>query len=593
MDITIGIVELFGALAVGTLSIIFLAYIYWLWWRFDTKSGQIQKSSFLTWVGENSLRPKDNLGFLIIIILIVIFGHSIQDITDNLTDTDSKLQKYTLLENESEHRFKTLVKYKHDKYSLTGLGSDVFRNKNILENLIVNLHHDYNLIQDPENYLKNVKKDSEELNSAKQFINRFYFLSKNWATRPENYYHILKGLQMRIDFNRSLHLLSFVSFIIIFASTIIIPLKKFLRNQIVRIKNSLKYQSTEPHQISKINTEILLFITLPALICTLILCIITLFGYNHAENMFNERVFGKYVSYFDHKDIDIDSQNITIKLLNEQSLLAVSWIQNSAEYKALAYQAFNLAKEIYDNIPDNISNPAVVVDLDETILDNSSYQASLIGTNKQYSTKTWNQWIREKKAQAIPGSVEFVKYVNNKGGTVFFISQREETKNYKNDLEQATIENMNNLGIEEVSEKNLLLKGECFKTINNEDDKSKKLRREAILSNDLSEFTNCDINTGSYNIVMLIGDNLNDFDEVKSDNEKRKKFLENHKEQLGVFPKNDSNSGIEPAYITIPNPMYGDWIDALYDTENSSKLTVVEQDTLRRKSLEKSNGISK
>ena len=339
-----------------------------------------------------------------------------------------------------------------------------------------------------------------------------------------------------------------------------------------------------------------------AIIVLVILSSVTLMGYGHAENMFNERVFGKYISYFDHTNIDPPKNTVDTKLLNEQSLLAISWVQKSAEYQALAHQAFNIARRIFDDAKQkSIPNPAVIVDLDETILDNSPYQASLIGTYKQYSTKTWNEWIKEEKAQAIPGAIDFINHVNDNGGTVFFISQRKEssTNNQSNDLELATINNMQSLGITGVSEETLLLRGECFKK-NEKDQKidDKQLRREAILNN--INYENClikenDNKSNKYNIVMLLGDNLNDFyfDNVNSDNKERKRFVEVNKDQLGLFEFDDSTSQLKPAYITIPNPMYGGWIDALYYPKKDSELTISQQDVLRKQSLIKWDGISK
>lgn len=106
--------------------------------------------------------------------------------------------------------------------------------------------------------------------------------------------------------------------------------------------------------------------------------------------------------------------------LNQQGMLAVNWVQQSGEYRALTYQAFNLAKLTFHTAKSkNISRPAIIVDIDETVLDNSAYQAGLLDSNKGYETTTWNQWIKAEKAKAVPGAVEFANYVNKNGGKVF------------------------------------------------------------------------------------------------------------------------------------------------------------------------------
>ena len=268
----------------------------------------------------------------------------------------------------------------------------------------------------------------------------------------------------------------------------------------------------------------------------------------------------------------------TQKQLNDQSLLAINWVQQSGEYQALTYQAYNIAKITFDYaLNQNIANPAVVVDLDETVLDNSPYQASLIDSNEQFSPHTWNQWVKAEKAEAVPGSVEFINYVNNHNGTVFFVSNRDESTtndSKNNDLELATISNLNKLGIKEAIEETVLLKGEFTQNIDGKEDKSKQWRRKAI-ANGLADGI-------KHNIVMLVGDNLNDFGEINKDNNKtRKQFVTTTKSQQGIFEKQDDQK-IKPAYITIPNPMYGYWEYGLYD---SRKLTARQKSERRKQSL--------
>ena len=114
-------------------------------------------------------------------------------------------------------------------------------------------------------------------------------------------------------------------------------------------------------------------------------------------------------------------------------------MQQSGEYRALAYQAFNIAKLTFDTAKSKkITRPAIIVDIDETVLDNSPYQAGLLDSDNGFELSTWNQWIKAEKAKAVPGAVEFVNYVNKNWGKVFFISNRD-VKSVKtsknNDLE--------------------------------------------------------------------------------------------------------------------------------------------------------------
>jgi len=85
----------------------------------------------------------------------------------------------------------------------------------------------------------------------------------------------------------------------------------------------------------------------------------------------------------------------------------------------------------YQNLP-----PAVVLDVDETLLDNSLYQVWMLKNNQTFSTKTWNQFCADQVSLAIPGAVEFTKYADAKGVKVFYLSNRDVT------TEKATRENM-------------------------------------------------------------------------------------------------------------------------------------------------------
>ncbi|MBD2667375.1 5'-nucleotidase, lipoprotein e(P4) family [Richelia sinica] len=271
--------------------------------------------------------------------------------------------------------------------------------------------------------------------------------------------------------------------------------------------------------------------------------------------------------------------------LNQQGMLAVNWVQQSGEYRALTYQAFNIAKLTFDTAKSkNISRPAIIVDIDETVLDNSPYQAGLLDSNKGYETTTWNQWIKAEKAKAVPGAVEFVNYVNNNGGKLFFISNRT-TKSVKtskiNDLEISTINNLKAVGFTGVNENTVLLKGEFTKIINGKEDNSKQWRVDAV--------KNGSADKTKYTVVALIGDNLNDFDEtIGKTNQERRDFTDKYRHAYGML--NVNKGIIEPAYIAIPNPMYGNWETGMYNPKAFNKqsafdLTPVQRNQQRRESL--------
>lgn len=208
---------------------------------------------------------------------------------------------------------------------------------------------------------------------------------------------------------------------------------------------------------------------------------------------------------------------------------AIVWQQTSAEYEALCYQAFNLARFRIEQIKQGYTDMplqdamAVIMDLDETVLDNSPYSVKMMREGKRFSEESWNEWVNRKEADLVPGAGEFISYLRNNSIQVFFISNRDIT------TQNSTVQNLANLGIE-ASIDNLYLN----------DGTSKEERRQKL---------------NGYSIVMLIGDNLADFDEKFEDNldvKERSELLESQ------FSNDFGNK-----FIILPNPLYGDWQDAL------------------------------
>ena len=222
---------------------------------------------------------------------------------------------------------------------------------------------------------------------------------------------------------------------------------------------------------------------------------------------------------------------------NEYQAGATLWMQKAGEYRALAYQAFNLARWQLDADFDkkNVKKlpkaeqkrlRAVMVDIDETILDNSPAQAANIKNRQPFDLKQWYAWGEMRKAKAIPGSVEFLNYATSKGVKVFFVSNRDAVQ------KQATLDNLKNVGFKDVTDDNVLLRTA---------ESSKEARRLIILQ--------------KYRIVFFMGDNLDDHSNVFERKSVADRFAEvdKAKDQFGK------------RYIMLPNAMYGTWEGAIYD----------------------------
>ena len=105
--------------------------------------------------------------------------------------------------------------------------------------------------------------------------------------------------------------------------------------------------------------------------------------------------------------------------------MATLWTQKSGEARAISYQAFNFAKRLLNESLRKASRKprAIIVDVDETVVDNSPFQAMGILKNTSYPVG-WREWIDAASAKAIPGAVEFLSYANKKGVEVFYVTNR-------------------------------------------------------------------------------------------------------------------------------------------------------------------------
>ena len=242
---------------------------------------------------------------------------------------------------------------------------------------------------------------------------------------------------------------------------------------------------------------------------------------------------------------------------------ATLWAQNAAEYKALTKSVYNTAlsnlgmaiedsywtaypnqegQEIH-NLP-----PAVILDVDETVLDNSPFQVRMIKQNSSFDPQQWNNWVMEAKANPVPGAVTFTQRAVNKGVAVFYLTNREAK------VEEGTRQNLEKLGFPLSENEDRILS-------NNERENwtSAKTKRRAHVAK-------------NHRIIMLFGDDLNDFVPAKGISQKeRAELVESNKDKWGRY------------WYVLPNPVYGSWENALYNFDNS--LSPAQIDSVKKARL--------
>ena len=237
---------------------------------------------------------------------------------------------------------------------------------------------------------------------------------------------------------------------------------------------------------------------------------------------------------------------------------AILYQQKAGEYRALAYQAYNIARLRLDQDLDkkNLKQlpkaerkrpRAIVVDIDETILDNSPSNAYMAKNNLPFNVRDWYAWGEMRKAKAIPGAVEFLNYAVSKGVKVFFISNRDDVQ------KQVTIDNLKSVGFNDVSADNVQLRQVV--TIS-----TKEPRRPAVAD--------------KYRIVILMGDNLDDFSDMFE--------AKSMSDRFAAVEKNRDLFGRR--FIVLPNAMYGTWENAIYEYKRG--LSETQKAEIRSNALE-------
>lgn len=242
----------------------------------------------------------------------------------------------------------------------------------------------------------------------------------------------------------------------------------------------------------------------------------------------------------------------------DDRLGGVLWVQTSAEYRALALATFSRARAELDRALADRSwtaaleqtgeiaalPPAVIADVDETLLDNSPYEADRIRAGLRFEEESWRAWVNRARATAIPGAVEFARYAAERGVTVFYVTNRAAV------LEAATRANLAALGFPLAAEPDsVLMSGE-----RPEWSSDKATRRGDVAR--------------SYRILLLLGDDLGDFvSGARALPEERVALAERYADRW------------QRSWILLPNPYYGSWERAL--TANERGLSDAE--ILRRK----------
>lgn len=220
-----------------------------------------------------------------------------------------------------------------------------------------------------------------------------------------------------------------------------------------------------------------------------------------------------------------------------ENLNAVVWVQSSAEYRAAAIQTYraaelNLMRALADKNwtaaleqkrPVADLPPAIILDLDETVFDNSAFQARMTTTGGSFTNETWQKWVGEKRAGLVPGAREFLLMAHAHGVAPFYVTNRVCDPNKADDPTVAVI-------------RRHFLPFRPQRLLCRTDTGDKSARRNLVAD--------------GHRVLLLIGDDFNDFVSLAPEQgsvDARFLAVDAHSRYWGE------------RWFMLPNPTYGSW----------------------------------
>lgn len=558
--------EIFGTLAVGIVATVAFLLVHWLLIS--------RRHSFYRFLSARI--PESSFAIVFAILLIYTGGHVVEDISDHITDSNYvsnwlplRLQRQ-ILGRESFHRVSTLFgKTDEDlkngsegksrvgfSCSLNPLGAEVLSDPRLLswaQNTIDGMRGGQSGVHStateffgsPKDWLRKhplvgclKKPDDEPERVLSVVVNAMYYRAKNWAYSVPNHFDELEGIQRRIDFSRSVFhvagLLFIASILIALLSLVELDIGERFVPYIAELWSSSSVGGLRVDEMKTFVRAIRVSVIAAGVSA------LAQQGYGLSERNFNERTFGYFLS------------NAPSWIENEESAKCLAaprhrlipgtcglsgqskslyWVSSAGEFQASLLQTYNAVLDHLETIQGKFVDKqrALIVDLDETVLDNSPFQKLLELRYEGYSDAAWREWVESRRASAYLGAREFLQDVRARGFVVIFVSNRPE------DLRQSTMEVLRREGlIDEISTRAV---GE-IQVLLDTDSSSKESRRKVV--------------SEKFEIVALLGDNLLDFDEEFASGPN---VTEGRRRELVI--RNSEFWGRK--WFIVPNPIYGEW----------------------------------
>jgi len=200
----------------------------------------------------------------------------------------------------------------------------------------------------------------------------------------------------------------------------------------------------------------------------------------------------------------------------------IHWFRSSAEYRGITIEVYRAAAARLPDLARGLGAGtwAVILDADETVLDNSLHERRLADRNESFTESEWTRWVREGAATAIPGAVDFTRLVHRLGGRVAIVTNRADS------LCAPTRENLRAVGIE--ADIVLCQPG----TESDKNPRFERIQHGTAVSG-----------VPALDVVEWVGDNIQDFPNLN--------------QSIRDTPGRYADFGLR--FFLLSNPMYGSW----------------------------------
>jgi predicted secreted acid phosphatase len=266
---------------------------------------------------------------------------------------------------------------------------------------------------------------------------------------------------------------------------------------------------------------------------------------------------------------------LALPALAENQPLAELWFQTSAEYRALSYQTYRMAEMQFDRwsdilekradgkayLPGSVRPVAIVLDLDETVIDNSGFQAFCARQGTSFNDELWLAWVEfqglnEKAGPAVPGAPEFLRKVEAMGVTPIYISNRNVGQ------EGSTINVLRRLGINvDNIEKRMLLRlpskeesARAEALIKQQGLAANSPEAARLLKGEGKKEARRQLISRDYDVIAYFGDQMGDFDAFVQTGELTAQSFQPRRAQADEYRRYWGTQ-----WFMLPNPMYGYW----------------------------------